>query len=55
MIVEDEENEGLEPCFDATTIQIERGLSLVEYKNGIQETKNVDMNFKPQNDMIDHL
>jgi hypothetical protein len=55
MIVEDEENEGLETSFDATTIHIERRLSFVEYKNGIQETKNVDMNFKPRNDMIDHL
>jgi hypothetical protein len=46
MIVEDEKNEGLEPCFDVTTIRIDQGLSFVEYKNGIQEIKNVDMHFK---------
>ncbi len=55
MIVEDEEIEGLEPCFDATTSHIGQGLSFVEYKNGIQEIKNVDMHFKLWNDMIDHL
>jgi len=46
MIVEDEESEGLEPCFDATTIHIKQRLSFVEYKNNIQEIKNVDMHFK---------
>jgi len=46
MIVEDEESEGLEPCFDATTNHIGQGLFFVEYKNGIQEIKNVDMHIK---------
>jgi hypothetical protein len=52
MIVEDEENEGLEPCFNAITIHIGQRLSFVEYKNYIQKTKHVDMHFKLQNDMI---
>jgi hypothetical protein len=55
MIVEDEENEGVKPCFDATTIHIGQGLSFVEYKNGIQEIQNVDMHSKLENDIIDHL
>jgi hypothetical protein len=36
MIVEDGENEGLEPFFDATKNQIGWGFSFIEYKNGIQ-------------------
>jgi hypothetical protein len=55
VIVEYEESEGLKPCFDATTIHIEQRISFVEYKNGIQEIKNVDMHFKLRNDMIDYL
>jgi hypothetical protein len=35
MIVDDEENEGLEPCFDAITIHIGERLSFVEYKKDI--------------------
>ncbi len=46
MIVEDGESEGLEPCFDANTIHVRHGHSFVEYRNGTQEIKNVDMHFK---------
>jgi hypothetical protein len=54
-IVEDEENEGLESCFDVTTIHIGQRIFFVEFKNVIQEIKNVDMHFKLRNDMINYL
>jgi len=39
MIVKDEENEGLEPCFDATTIHIERRPSILIQKMAFKKQK----------------
>jgi hypothetical protein len=37
MIVEDEESEGLEPCFDATTIHIGEGFFLLNTKMALKK------------------